>query len=428
MPLIQVLKLFTQNRVPGQLIIQMTDHCNATCPQCGMRVTEKFQRSTLEMDYIKRLIDAAAAKSFQAISFTGGEPLLFTNKLADLIQYAGQAGIPYIRTGTNGFVFRNPNKFNFLKRIHNLAETLAQTPLRNFWISVDSHVDATHEEMRGFKGVMRGIEKALPIFHDRGLYPSVNLGINRNVGGDHTRFYAQLANMSDKSYLDGFENIYYKAFCRFYQRVIDMGFTIANACYPMSIDVDEGKKGLQAVYPASSVDNVVRFSNQEKMRLFKALMRSIEEYRSKIRIFSPLCSLYALIMDGKQDTTAYHANPCRGGIDFFFVDSKDGATYPCGYRGSENMGSFWNIDIKRFASKLHTDKCTRCDWECFRDPSELMDPVLKVLRSPMKLLSNWHKHPLVRRFWIRDMLYYLACDFFNGRKPMKSKRMAHFRI
>jgi len=425
--LLQILKSFVQNRVPGQLIIQMTDHCNATCPQCGMRTTEKFRRTTLDTDHIKRLIDAAAEQSFQAISFTGGEPLLYTKKLADLIQYAGQAGIPYIRTGTNGFVFRNPDKLNFLKRIHSLAETLAQTPLRNFWISVDSHVDAIHEEMRGFKGVMRGIEKALPIFHDWGLYPSVNLGINRNVGGDHTRSYAQLADMSDKSYLDGFEHIYYKAFCRFYQRAIDMGFTIANACYPMSINVDEEKKGLQAVYPASSVDNVVRFSDQEKKRLFAALMRSVAEYRSKIRIFSPLCSLHALIMDDKQGSAGYQAAACRGGIDFFFVDSKDGATYPCGYRGSENMGSLWNLNIERLASKLYTDKCTRCDWECFRDPSELMDPVLKALRSPLKLLSNWHKHPVVRRFWIQDILYYQSCDFFNGRKPMNFRKLARFR-
>ena len=415
-----------QNRVPGQLVIQMTDRCNATCPQCGMRASSGFQRTTLDTDHIKRLIDAAAEQSFQAISFTGGEPLMCQKKLMNLIQYAGQAGIPYIRTGTNGFVFRNPHKPDFKRRVHTLAESLALTPLRNFWISIDSYLDRVHEQMRGFKGVMRGVEEALPIFHDMGLYPSANLGINRNVGGNYTRRYDQRSGMPDKSYLDNFEQVYYRAFCQFYQRVIDMGFTIVNACYPMSIDEDEGKTGLQAVYAASAVDRVVRFSKQEKTRLFAALSRAVQAYRSKIRIFTPLSSLHALKKTGHPDANHRDMAACRGGIDFFFIDSKDGATYPCGYRGGENMGFLWDLDIKLIKANPDREKCTSCDWECFRDPSELMDPVLKALRSPLKLLSKWHKQPLARRFWIQDLLYYWACDFFNGRKPMNSRKLARF--
>jgi hypothetical protein len=280
--------------------------------------------------------------------------------------------------------------------------------------------------MRGFKSVMRGIEKALPIFHDVGLYPSANLGINRNVGGDLTRSFALRADMSANSYLAGFEQVFYKAFCEFYQRVVDMGFTIANACYPMSIDDSEEQIGLRAVYPATSVDNVVRFSIQEKKRLFAALIRAVQKNRSKIRIFSPLCSLYALITADKINGQHLQPAACRGGIDFFFINSKDGATYPCGYRGSESMGLLWDLNTEQLASKLHTDKCTRCDWECFRDPSELMDPVLKALRSPIKLLSKWHKLPMARRYWIQDIRYYRACDFFNGRKPMNSRKLARF--
>lgn len=391
-----------------------------------MRMSNEFQRTTLDADHIKRLIDAAAEQSFQAISFTGGEPLLCQKELMNLIQYAAQAGIPYIRTGTNGFVFRNPHKPDFKRRVHALAESLAQTSVRNFWISIDSYEDGIHEQMRGFKGVMRGIEKALPIFHDMGLYPSANLGINRNVGGKYTQSYDQQGDMSDRFYLDEFEQVYYRAFCQFYQRIIDMGFTIVNACYPMSIDEDERQTGLQAIYPASAVDRVVRFSKQEKTRLFAALSRAVRAYRSKIRIFSPLSSLYALEKTGYRDANHWNTAACRGGIDFFFIDSKDGATYPCGYRGSENMGFLWDIDIKHMENKPDKEKCTRCDWECFRDPSELIDPVLTAFRSPLKLLSNWHKQPLARRYWIGDMLYYQACDFFNGRKPMNSRKLARF--
>jgi MoaA/NifB/PqqE/SkfB family radical SAM enzyme len=180
----QVFRSILSNRIPGQVVVQITDRCNARCPQCGMRVTESFARSTLETDTIKRMIDAAACRGVQAISFTGGEPLLDLPRLVELIRYAGGAGIPFIRTGTNGFMLTNPEKKGFEDRVSRMVEQLADSPLRNFWISLDSAVDHVHDAMRGFPGVVAGIAKALPIFHQAGIYPAVNLGINRNVGGD----------------------------------------------------------------------------------------------------------------------------------------------------------------------------------------------------------------------------------------------------
>ena len=41
--------------------------------------------------------------------------------------------------------------------MYGFAEALADTPLRNFWISLDSPFDAVHEQMRGFKGGVAGI-------------------------------------------------------------------------------------------------------------------------------------------------------------------------------------------------------------------------------------------------------------------------------
>ena len=68
---------------PGQLVIQLSDRCNALCPQCGMRVTAKFARSKLSGDDIKRILGAAAHNGVKAVSFTGGEPLLFFDELVD---------------------------------------------------------------------------------------------------------------------------------------------------------------------------------------------------------------------------------------------------------------------------------------------------------------------------------------------------------
>jgi hypothetical protein len=212
-----------------------------------------------------------------------------------------------------------------------------------------------------------------------------------------------------------------QAFRKYYRFVIDLGFTMVNACYPMSVDTEEGTDDLDPVYAATSVDDVVRFTRAEKALLFKALMEVIPEFRDKIRIFSPRTSLLALHREYSQDSRA--AYPCRGGVDFFFVDSRDGNTYPCGYRGSEGMGKFWDLD--RDACAPHAS-CKLCDWECFRDPSELFGPLLQGLSNPSGLLARLLRDQEYSRVWAQDVKYYRACGFFDGRRPPDLNRLRSF--
>ena len=412
----RTVKQMAKGRMPGQLVIQITDRCNATCPQCGMRTTNPFPRTRLSTDRIKSLIDAAAQKGIQALSFTGGEPMLLRRELPELIRHAGRAGIPYIRTGTNGFFFAGHHRPDFEDRIKAIAEELAATPLRNFWISLDSAESERHEAMRGFEGVVRGMEKALPIFHSVGLFPSVNLGLNRNV----TSRAAALPSPTDRDLKDPESSVFYQTFRQgfsaFYRRVIDMGFTIANACYPMSMDDDKDKETLDAVYAAASADRVVCFTRTEKALLFKALLDTIPQFRPQIRIFSPLTSLYVLYRDYAAPSRPPRsgAYPCRGGIDFFFVNCQDGNTYPCGYRGTDNLGPFEALDVNAIREKPF---CLACDWECFRDPAELGGPAVQALTRPLHLAGKLAADPDYLRYWLKDITYYRSCGYFNGRIP-----------
>ena len=404
-----------RNHLPGQLILQYTDMCNARCPQCGMRVTESFSRSTLDLETAKRIIDRAASNGVIALSLTGGEPLLFLDQVAELIRYARVAGIPYTRTGTNGFLFMNHDRPDFEKRVSNIAETLVRSGLYTFRISIDSCIPAVHEQMRGLPGVIAGIEKALPILHAHGIYPSANLGINRNISNT-AGGYGLPSITHPSEYYESFR----EAFGRFYSFVIDMGFTIANACYPMNIGTNENS-GLSAAYAATSDGRLVQFTNDEKSLLFKALFDTIPIFRSKIRIFSPRSSLYSLI---RQYTVGEeYCYPCRGGTDFFFVDAKEGAAYPCGYRGDERLGKYWEIDIKNLDL---TDSCRNCDWECFRDPSELMVPLMSLFLQPLVALSRLSKDMDYSKLWLRDLSYFKACNFFDGRKPPDYRKMSVF--
>lgn len=318
----------------------------------------------------------------EAIAFAGGEPFLYLDRVIELARHAGAAGIPYIRTGTNGFMFAGIQSARFDAEIHKMVEQLACTTIRNIWFSLDSAIPEVHEEMRGFSGLVRGMEKALPIFHEHGIYPSVNLGINRRVGGASTAFiYAK-----DSHSLTRFYKAYRTAFRQFYELAIKLGFTIVNTCYPISISNVSNE--LQSVYMATSENDIVNYSEEEKAQIFKALLDTIPEFRSHIRIFSPQLSLYTLYNQYQHGIESY---ACRSRLDFFFVDSKEGNTYPCDYRGDENLGKNWQLDINRINAD---NSCRKCDWEYLRDPSELLDPLIDCFRSPVRIMQKFFSDPM----------------------------------
>jgi MoaA/NifB/PqqE/SkfB family radical SAM enzyme len=376
-----------------------------------MRVTEPFERSKLGNNSVKRVIEAAAHKGVTALSFTGGEPLLYLEEIVELLKFAKAAGIRFTRTGTNGFLFANPDKPGYLDRVTKVVERLAESGLYTFWISIDSADPATHEKMRGLPGVIQGIEKALPIFHAHGIYPSANLGINRNVGGTSDVVLSDPAE---------FYSFYRRAFQKFYSMIIDIGFTIVNACYPMSIK-ENNESGLRAVYAATDAGGITRFSAAEKRLLFQALFDTIPEFRHRVRIFSPRSSLYSLMrqqLEGEQS-----CYPCRGGIDYFFIDARDCNTYPCGYRGSENLGKFWDLDLAGSDQSL---LCRKCEWECFRDPSEMIGPLISLFTSPRLFYSEMIRDVKFRKLWLDDIKYFMACDLFNCGKAPDFQKLASF--
>ncbi len=405
----------SQGRVPGQLIIQYSDACNAGCPQCELRVQNKFRRAKIGMDDAKRIIDAAVRNGVRALSFTGGEPFLYKKDLFPLIRYATDAGIKYTRSGTNGYMFAGVDKPDWEKRVHHFAWNLALSGLYTFWISIDSADPNVHEQMRRLPGVIKGIEKAIPILQEYGIYPAANLGINRNTGGCWSDLVAgEGADMS----LNRFYKIFRESFRMFYQRVIDLGFTITNSCYPMSVQTS-GNDRLGVVYGASSSDHIVRFSKEEKARLFQALMDTIPTFRGKIRIFSPLCSLYSLTRYYRGMNDEGYA--CQGGINYFFVDAQNGNTYPCGFRVKDNLGKYWEMDMAELPCEA---TCRDCDWECFRDPSEMLGSFLELPQNPLSVFRRFIKDPTYLRLWWSDIRYYQACSLFHG--PPDYRRLAKF--
>jgi hypothetical protein len=64
--------------------------------------------------------------------------------------------------------------------------------------------------------------------------------------------------------------------------------------------------------------------------------------------------------------------------------------------------------------------CTDCEWECFRDPSELVAPLLQLRTQPTELWRHWRRHPQFYRHWLEDLRYARACGWFDGRQGLSS--------
>jgi len=408
-----------RGRLPGQLIIQYTNRCNADCPQCGMRRSNDIARYTLQIDRARALIDDAAARGVRSLSLTGGEPLLFSDEIVDLINHASAAGIPYIRTGTNGFIFRNAESADFEKKIRPMVEKLAATSLYTFWISIDSASAERHERIRGLDGVIKGIEKALPIFHEHKIYPAANLGINRAVGFEPSFPFLKKIGPEE------FHRTFRESFEQFYRFIAGLGFTMANSCYPMSGDdaaesIDSSLTGTnRAVYGAISNDAIVSFSPAEKALIFRALYETIPRFRGTLRIFSPRCSLYGLMNKFEHDGQALFK--CRGGTDFYFAEGRNGLIHPCGYIDEPRE------HLPDLTKRLNCIAgCEKCEWECFRDPSDLLGPFAELFSQPIKLIRKITRDPIFFRLLREDLRYAHACGYFNGRAAPMPQKIQHF--
>lgn len=405
-----IIRILQRRGRPRQVVMQLTDRCNARCAQCGMNVTAGGARGDMDPDTARRVIDRCAALGVEALSFTGGEPFLTGTLLFDLLRHAGKAGIAYLRTGTNGYQFANPDGPDFTDRVTRLAENLAATPVRNFWVSLDSADPATHEANRGHAGMVAGVSRALPILHAHGIFPTANVALNRHMGGPEA-----LAGQGA-----AFAAAAREQMTRFFETAAALGFTIANCCYPMS-DADR-EKGAQAVYAATAADARVTFSDAEKLELFKALADVVPRQRSRLRVFTPLCAVHALI--GQYSRPAVPGRPCLGGVSFFYVDRR-GDCYPCGYRARENMGPFWKLSEARLGGRPH---CRACDWECFRDPSELLAPLGDLAGGPVGWRRLLRADRRQLRLWFTDLRYFAACGRFDGRKPPEPEKLRRFAV
>jgi MoaA/NifB/PqqE/SkfB family radical SAM enzyme len=94
----------------------------------------------MDIEKIKSVLDQVKSLGIPKVNFFGGEPLVFGEKIVELVRYASRKGIS-VSIDTNGILLTA-----------GLAKDLKQAGIDNINISLDSADRHIHDDLRGFSG------------------------------------------------------------------------------------------------------------------------------------------------------------------------------------------------------------------------------------------------------------------------------------
>lgn len=137
------------NAFPKGIILCVTGRCNLNCRYCEAGRADAAGELSLER--LHRLVDELRGRGVSHLTLTGGEPFL-RKDLLNLVEFAASSGLTLDIT-TNG---------TMLKNLGDWECALLKRCALSLNVSVDSHVAARHDDLRGvpnqFDRVMEGIE------------------------------------------------------------------------------------------------------------------------------------------------------------------------------------------------------------------------------------------------------------------------------
>jgi radical SAM protein with 4Fe4S-binding SPASM domain len=139
-------ELFDKKRLLTWAVVELTEQCNFNCIWCYANSSHKGQHMSKEN--AEKLLNIIANSGIKQITFSGGEPLLYTH-LKDVIKIARDYGF-IIHMNTNGY---------FLTK--RLANELRDLGLTQVQINIDSIDPRKHDKIRGKRGSFDKAVKAL---------------------------------------------------------------------------------------------------------------------------------------------------------------------------------------------------------------------------------------------------------------------------
>jgi len=172
---------------PMRVYYLMSNKCNYQCKMCpqwksGLKESVNDYISTERM---KEVIDEMVLNGIKEFGVSGGEPLIFKDKMFELLRYANNKGI-YTHFVSNGKLLTKGVLAEYNK-------------IGGGHVSLSIDADSKkHDELRGYEGAYDEIKRVLQIFQDN-KFPNIVLKINAVISNDNLEDISQVVELSVKA-------------------------------------------------------------------------------------------------------------------------------------------------------------------------------------------------------------------------------------
>jgi cyclic pyranopterin phosphate synthase len=153
--------------------------CNLACTYCT--ITDEMRRRALPPERIAREIDRAAARGFEDIAFTGGEPTIRSD-LPALVKHAKRRGFKHVKVASNGLRYAHAP----------YLDHLVACGVDRFHVSVHAFSDAAYEATVRREGTAAMRRAAIENLVARGLDPVADLILKEDTYRDVRAWIASL--------------------------------------------------------------------------------------------------------------------------------------------------------------------------------------------------------------------------------------------
>ena len=174
------------NHAPRIISWNTTQNCNLKCAHCYINANNNEDKTELNTNEGKILIDQIAELGRSILVLSGGEPLL-RKDIFELASYGTKKGL-IMTMGTNGTLIDS-----------DAAKRIFDAGIRKVAISIDSSTPQVHDELRGVKGAWNKAIEGVNSCIRNGVGVQFNVTTTRQNYNDLDNIFAMANSLGVKS-------------------------------------------------------------------------------------------------------------------------------------------------------------------------------------------------------------------------------------
>jgi len=172
---------------PLKVYYLISNKCNFKCQMCPQWLwgLQENTKEYLSLEKVKSIIDEMVKLKIGEFGISGGEPLIYKDKVLELLAYANSKKI-YTHFVTNGSLLTKE-----------ILDSYDQVGGGHVSVSLDG-LGQKHDELRGFPGAFTAVEKVLNLFQNN-KFNNLNLKINTVLTNNNLDEIIAVVNLAIKN-------------------------------------------------------------------------------------------------------------------------------------------------------------------------------------------------------------------------------------